>query len=64
MPARHHRHDAGTRVTPPPGTTLRNIRVADDLWEAAQTKAAAENTTVSEKIREFLEQWTGDQACG
>lgn len=41
-------------------TTARNIRVDDDRWQAAQTRAAAEGTSVSELVR----QWLGDYAGG
>ena len=44
----------------PPGTPLRNIRIPDELWQAAQAKAVDEKTTVPDKIREFLEQWVND----
>ena len=45
----------------PPGTTLRNVRINDDLWEAAQQKADEQGTTVSEWIREALTNWTTDK---
>lgn len=41
----------------PPGTTLRNIRVDDELWRAAQAKAEAEHRSVSEVVRELLARW-------
>ena len=41
----------------PPGTPLRNVRVPDDLWDAAGVKARNENTDRSEVIRRLLEQW-------
>jgi len=41
----------------PPGTTLRNVRVADDLWDAALARAEREQTTVSEVIRRLLAEW-------
>lgn len=41
----------------PRGTTLRNIRVDDDLWQAAQAKAEAEGRSVSEVVRELLARW-------
>lgn len=37
------------------GTTLRNVRVADDLWEAAKAKAASEGRDLSKVIREALQ---------
>lgn len=39
------------------GTTLRNIRIADELWDSAKAKAKAEGRNVSEVIREALEQY-------
>ena len=38
-------------------TTLRNVRLSDELWEAAQAKASEEDRTVSEVIREYLTGW-------
>jgi len=42
----------------PPGTTLRNVRVSDELWDAALRCAEENDTTVSDAIRKFLEEWT------
>lgn len=42
----------------PRGTRLRNIRVEDELWDAAKAKAATEGRNLSEVLREFLERWT------
>ncbi len=39
------------------GTTLRNVRVPDDLWGAALRYAGTNNTTVSEAIRALLQKW-------
>ena len=39
------------------GTTLRNVRIPDELWEAAKAKAEAEGRTVSEVLRTYLERW-------
>ena len=39
-------------------TPMRTVRVPTDLWRAAQAKAAEEHTTVSDHIREDLEEWT------
>ncbi|MDH6282833.1 ribbon-helix-helix protein, CopG family [Prescottella agglutinans] len=36
------------------GTTLRNIRISDELWEAAKLRAEAEGRTVSDVVREAL----------
>lgn len=41
----------------PRGTTLRNIRIDDDLWEAAQAKAKAEGRNVSDVVRQYLTDW-------
>lgn len=43
------------------GTTLRNVRVSDELWSAAQQQADADGLSVSEVIRSLLEAWvSGD----
>jgi predicted DNA binding CopG/RHH family protein len=39
------------------GTTLRNVRVPDELWDAAKAKADAEGRNVSEVVRTLLEKW-------
>jgi hypothetical protein len=39
------------------GTTLRNVRIPDELWDAALAKAEAEGTNVSEVLRKYLERW-------
>jgi hypothetical protein len=41
----------------PPGTTLRNVRVPDDLWDAALRRAQADQTNVSEVLRDLLAAW-------
>jgi hypothetical protein len=41
----------------PPGTTLRNVRVPDDLWDAALRRAHADQTNVSEVLRDLLAAW-------
>lgn len=41
----------------PRGTTLRNIRIDDALWEAAQAKAKAEGRNVSDVVRQHLAEW-------
>ena len=38
----------------------REIRIGDDLWEAAKAKTHAEGTTVSELVRNFLIDYVGD----
>lgn len=35
-------------------TRLRNVRIDDDLWQAAQSKAAKKRETVSDVIRRAL----------
>ena len=39
------------------GTTIRNVRVPDDLWGAALRYAEEQDTTVSDAIRLFLQAW-------
>lgn len=41
----------------PRGTTLRNIRVADDLWVAARAVAASRGENLSTVIRAALERY-------
>lgn len=41
------------------GTPIRPVRVPDGLWAAALAKAAEEETTVSDRIRDELVAWTG-----
>ena len=40
-----------------PKTPLRNVRVADPLWLAAQTKAAEKGETLSDVLRRALERY-------
>ncbi len=39
------------------GTTIRPIRISDELWEAAKAKAEAEGTNVSAVLREKLREY-------
>ena len=39
------------------GTTIRHVRVSDDLWGAALVRADDEHTSVSEVWRELLQAW-------
>jgi len=41
----------------PPGTTLRNIRISDELYNAVQAKCIQQQTTFSEVVRELLVNW-------
>ena len=41
----------------PEGTPLRNVRVADDLWQAAMAKAAERGETLSDVLRRALEKY-------
>lgn len=41
-----------------PKTTLRNVRIDDELWQAAQAVAAQRGETVSEAIRAFLKRYS------
>lgn len=38
----------------PPGTRLRNIRVDDELWEAAKSAAESRGESVSDVVRRAL----------
>jgi predicted HicB family RNase H-like nuclease len=42
---------------PRPGTRAHNIRITDELWEAAIAKAESRGETVSEVIRRALERY-------
>jgi hypothetical protein len=39
------------------GTTKRNIRVSDEIWNAALVRAEKHDTTVSEVVRSLLVAW-------
>ena len=39
------------------GTTLRNVRISDDLWARAGKAAKSTDTNVSEVIRQALESY-------
>lgn len=41
----------------PPGTTLRNVRVAEDLWRRARAVAEQRDETLSDVIRAALERY-------
>lgn len=41
----------------PDGTPLRNVRVPDDLWQAAMAKALERGESLSEVIRRALEKY-------
>lgn len=38
----------------PRGTTLRNVRVPDEIWDAAKEQAEANGETVSDVVRRAL----------
>jgi hypothetical protein len=40
-----------------PKTPQRTLRVADDLWHAAQAKADERGEVLSEEIRKFLQRY-------
>lgn len=42
------------------GTTIRGIRVSDELWDAAKAKADQEGRNLSEIIREALQAYVTD----
>lgn len=39
------------------GTTIRPVRISDELWDAAKAKAEAEGTNVSAVVREKLHEY-------
>lgn len=41
----------------PRGTTLRNVRVADDLWQRARAVAGKRGESLSDVIRAALERY-------
>ena len=43
------------------GTTLRNIRVSDNLWDSAKVLALADGTTVSDIVRKALEAYVSGE---
>lgn len=43
----------------PEATPLRNVRVADVVWEAAKARAAREGTSVSAVVVAALEEYGG-----
>jgi hypothetical protein len=43
------------------GTTIRHVRVSDELWNAALTQAEKEQTSVSEVLRDLLQAWVAGQ---
>lgn len=45
----------------PWGTKLRNVRVEDELWLPAKTKAESEGRTLSDVIREALRRYIGQK---
>jgi predicted CopG family antitoxin len=45
-----------------PRTPHRTFRISDELYAAAQAKAKAEGTSVSDVIRRLLEQWVQDES--
>jgi hypothetical protein len=40
-----------------PKTPLRAVRISDDLWQAAQAKAAEKGETVTDVLRRSLEKY-------
>lgn len=45
------------RVPNQPKTPVRTFRIPDDLWNAAQAKAADRGETVSDVVRKALERY-------
>lgn len=40
-----------------PKTTVKGVRIPDDLWDAVKAKAAEDGRTASEVVRDLLTQW-------
>ncbi len=58
MDSRKYTCDDGAVPRPPTGKTpVRNLRVPDDLWRAAQEKAKAEGRTLTEVIIAYLRRY-------
>lgn len=53
-------HGGEGRKTPAGATRTRPVRVSDELWEAAKTKAADNGESLSDAIRRFLAEYVGD----
>lgn len=43
------------------GTTLRSVRISDEVWLPAKAKAEAEGVSLSDVIRDALTSFTEDQ---
>lgn len=43
------------------GTTLRAIRIPDDLWAALRARALEDGVTVSEVMRELARLWLAEE---
>jgi hypothetical protein len=43
------------------GTTIRNIRISDELWLRAHQHATNTDTNVSEAVRALMEAWVAGQ---
>lgn len=41
------------------GSPVRNVRVPDEVWEPAKSKAASEGTSVSARINAWLREYAG-----
>lgn len=51
--------DYKPRSEPSRAKKIRHIRMSDDLWVAAATKADAEGLTISELVRDLLREYVG-----
>lgn len=48
--------DTVTRV-PKPKMVMRSLRVPEKLWDAAKSKADAEDMNISDVVRDLLTKW-------
>ena len=44
-------------------TPLRNVRIADDIWQAAKERADQQGESLSDVIRRALEQYVNTETC-
>lgn len=56
--ARYDAKESNMPNSPRPGVKGRNVRVSDDLWEAAKIRAAERGETVTDVLRRALERYT------
>ena len=48
----------------PRGTTIRSIRVSDEIWDAAKEATELEGETISDVVRRALIEYAGARTAG